>query len=56
VFADDTATDSIFAGDLITGVDTVTYDVKPLDAGSYYFHCDVHTNMTGTLAVVKGAK
>ena len=30
----------------------------PLDlkAGTYYFQCDVHTFMNGTLAVVSGAK
>jgi plastocyanin len=30
----------------------------PLDlqAGTYYFQCDVHTFMNGTLAVVNGAK
>jgi plastocyanin len=56
IFTDDTATDNVFRGDLITGVDQTTYDVPAQDAGSYYFHCDVHPNMTGTLAVVKGAK
>jgi plastocyanin len=56
IFTNDTATDNLFRGDVITGVDTTTYDVKPLDAGSYFFHCDIHPTMTGTLAVVKGAK
>jgi plastocyanin len=27
-----------------------------LKAGTYYFQCDVHTFMNGTLAVVNGAK
>lgn len=43
--------ESLFAGDLITQ-DTVTYEVPPLDAGSYFFQCDVHpTEMTGTVEV-----
>jgi plastocyanin len=40
-----------FRGDLVTGVATVTYDVPALQAGSYFFHCDVHPTMTGTLTV-----
>jgi plastocyanin/mono/diheme cytochrome c family protein len=40
-----------FRGDLVTGVDTVTYDVPALKAGTYFFHCDVHPTMTGTLTV-----
>jgi plastocyanin len=32
---------------------TLSLDLK---AGTYYFQCDVHTFMNGTLAVVDGAK
>jgi plastocyanin/mono/diheme cytochrome c family protein len=40
-----------FRGDLVTGVASVTYNVPALPAGSYFFHCDVHPTMTGTLTV-----
>jgi plastocyanin len=40
---------SIFKGEIFSGVDTRTYDVRPLPAGAYQFDCSVHTNMTGTL-------
>lgn len=40
-----------FRGDLVTGPDTITYEVSALEPGSYYFHCDVHPAMTGTLTV-----
>jgi plastocyanin len=41
--------ESLFSGDLVTGPDTVTYQVNALPAGTYFFHCDVHpTQMFGT--------
>ncbi len=33
---------SLFAGKIIKGPKTVTYTVKPLAAGTYYFRCDLH--------------
>ena len=45
----DAAGATIFNGDIFNGVETRTYDVQPLAAGTYQFVCSVHTNMTGTL-------
>jgi plastocyanin len=43
---------SLFSGDLVTGPDTATYEVQPLAAGRYFFHCDVHpTQMFGGFVV-----
>jgi hypothetical protein len=60
ITTDQTGADAIFTGDLVTGPDQVVYDVTketgPLKAGDYFFHCAVHPVMTGTLAVVPGAK
>ena len=43
---------NFFAGTVVTGVTTTSYDVGKLPPGSYFFHCDVHpTTMTGTLTV-----
>src|SRR5262245_63527211 len=39
----------LFAGDLVTGVRTVNYAVDALQAGTYYFRCIVHANMTGEM-------
>src|ERR687897_280248 len=48
-------TDPLFRGDIIGGPDTIEYPpVDPLDAGEYYFQCDVHPEMNGTVVVVEG--
>jgi plastocyanin len=49
VYRDDTVEESMFVGDLIQGKATVTYDVPALEPGTYYFRCDVHPVMDGTL-------
>jgi plastocyanin/uncharacterized membrane protein len=51
IYTDDSATESLFMGDLVDGPATATYHVPALDAGSYFFRCDVHPVMTGTLEV-----
>jgi plastocyanin len=51
IYTDDTLAENLFRGDLVTGPATVTYDVPALEAGEYYFHCDVHPNMFGTVTV-----
>ncbi|MDH4143065.1 MAG: cytochrome c oxidase subunit II [Gemmatimonadota bacterium] len=42
---------SVFKGEIFNGVETRTYDVPALPAGTYTFTCTVHPNMTGTLTV-----
>ncbi len=39
----------VWAGDIFSGVETRTYQVPALAAGTYGFVCSVHPNMTGTL-------
>jgi plastocyanin len=45
--------DPLFAGDVITGVDSVNYEFPaPAEPGTYHFHCDIHpTQMTGDFIV-----
>ncbi len=41
----------VWKGEIFSGVDSRTYDVPALPAGTYGFVCTVHPNMTGTLTV-----
>ena len=43
--------DAIVQGEVINGGETVEVEVPAQDAGDYYFQCDVHPEMNGTLAV-----
>ena len=44
--------DEIVTGEVITGPDaTTTVTVPALDPGEYYFVCDVHPEMNGTIVV-----
>jgi plastocyanin len=52
----DPSAQALFTGALETGPTTTTYKIKALQAGTYYFHCDVHpTTMHGTLTVAGSA-
>jgi len=43
---------TLFDGQIVTGVTTVSYNVPALQPGSYYFQCKVHPTMNGTLTAV----
>jgi plastocyanin len=40
---------ALFRGEVVTGPNETTYKVDSIAAGSYYFQCDVHPNMSGTV-------
>ena len=42
----------LFSGALVTGVRQTDYEVDPLEAGAYFFHCEVHPTMTGEMQAV----
>ena len=51
IFSDSGFTTSVWKGDVVTGVASVDYDVPALDPATYYFRCDIHPTMTGTVTV-----
>lgn len=48
IFTDDTKSDDLFKGEIVTG-ETTTYQVPALPAGEYYFDCEVHPDMNGSV-------
>jgi len=51
IFTDDSLANVLFRGDLVTGPDVIDYPIPPLEPGTYYFHCDIHPSMNGTVGV-----
>ncbi|MGH2709879.1 MAG: cupredoxin domain-containing protein [Actinomycetota bacterium] len=41
----------LFQGEIVPGPSLIDYHVPQLEAGEYYFQCDVHPTMAGTLTV-----
>ncbi len=48
IYSDASAATNLFRGEIISSGSKV-YDVPALPAGSYFFRCDVHPDMTGTM-------
>ena len=48
IFKDASAAESISVGEIVSST-TVTQQVPALAAGEYFFRCDVHKEMTGTI-------
>jgi plastocyanin len=53
IYTDSSAATPLFQGELLTGPGSITYTIPSLDPGQYYFRCDVHTTMNGTVVVSK---
>ena len=51
IYRDAGATDGVFVPDPFSGPARVTYDVPALAAGTYFFRCDLHPDMSGELTV-----
>lgn len=54
IYTDESASEALFQGEIITGVDSIEYAIPAIPAGTYFFRCDVHPNMNGTVNVGPG--
>lgn len=50
IYSDESAGESLFVGEMISST-TIVYQVPALEAGTYFFRCDLHPEMNGTLVV-----
>jgi plastocyanin len=51
IYRDSAFSQVVFKGELFAGPGTREYKVPAMTAGTYYFHCDVHPPMQGTVTV-----
>jgi plastocyanin len=51
IYNDESLSETLFQGEQFPGIDSQEYPIPPLEPGTYYFHCDVHTTMSGTVVV-----
>lgn len=50
IYTDSSASEELFIGDMVTD-GTIVYEIPALEAGEYFFRCDLHPDMVGTLIV-----
>lgn len=51
IYKDESASEKILVEDPFGGPKSVIYDVPALAPGAYFFRCDVHPDMKGTLDI-----
>jgi plastocyanin len=51
VYTDESAAEAIFQGEIISGGTSIDYEFEMPDKGEYFFRCDVHPGMNGTVVV-----
>ena len=49
IYRDASAAEKLFGADPFSGPASVVYEVPALEAGTYFFRCDVHPDMKGEL-------
>lgn len=51
MYTDESASQEIFVGEVFPGPATMDYTFTSPAPGEYFFHCDIHPNMRGTVTV-----
>jgi plastocyanin len=51
IYSNSSLDQGLFEGELVTGPDTAQYEIPPLEPGEYYFQCNVHPTMNGTVVI-----
>jgi plastocyanin len=51
IYTDSGRATQIFSGDIIEAGETIDYELDPLEAGTFFFECTVHPEMTGSVVV-----
>lgn len=51
IYENENAQDNLFEGQIIPGGQEAKYEIPALKKGEYYFQCDVHPSMNGTVTV-----
>ena len=51
IYQDDSLQETLFEGELVDGGSSADYTIPALDPGEYFFRCDVHPPMNGTVTV-----
>jgi len=51
IYTDSSLGTNLFRGQIITGPGSIDYSIPPLKPGTFYFHCDVHPTMHGSVTV-----
>ena len=49
IYSDPNLGQQLFQGELVTGPGQADYPIPPIPTGTYYFQCDVHPTMNGTV-------
>ena len=51
IYQDDSLSENLFEGELVDGGSSADYTIPALDKGEFFFRCDVHPPMNGTVTV-----
>lgn len=51
IYVDESAEEDLFVGAEVPGGSAIDYEIPALEKGEYFFRCDLHPSMTGTVTV-----